>query len=60
MECRLTAVTLAVTNVGRSWALYCDGLGWKLAPGTNDEIALFSADGIVLAPYSRTGPEGSL
>jgi hypothetical protein len=53
MDCRLTVVTLSVANLDRSKRFYCEGLGWKTAPGSDENIAFFSAGGVVLALYPR-------
>lgn len=40
MEQRLTLITLRVADLKKSDAFYIDGLGWKAAQASNEEIIL--------------------
>ncbi|WP_363324841.1 VOC family protein [Eleftheria terrae] len=41
MKAKLSLVTLGVRDLERARRFYRDGLGWTLAPGSNDHIAFF-------------------
>ncbi len=49
----LTVVTLGVQDLARSRAFYCDGLGFRVARGSNESIVFMDAGGVVLALYRR-------
>jgi catechol 2,3-dioxygenase-like lactoylglutathione lyase family enzyme len=49
----LTVVTLGVHDLARARAFYLDGLGWRPAPGSSDDIVFFSAGGVIVALYPR-------
>lgn len=51
MDCRISVVTLGVTDLERSRRFYEQGLGWRPAKGTDDNIVLFSAGSVILALY---------
>lgn len=53
MQQRLSLVTLGVQDLSRSLQFYRDGLGWKPASNSNDEITFFQLGGMVLSLYSR-------
>lgn len=54
MQQRFSMVTLGVQDLPRSLQFYRDGLGWKPASNSNDEITFFQLGGVVLALYPRT------
>jgi catechol 2,3-dioxygenase-like lactoylglutathione lyase family enzyme len=53
MDCRLTVVTLGVADLDRSRRFYGDGLGWRPAKGSDENIVFFAAGAVVLALYPR-------
>ncbi len=67
MKPRINIITLGVADFPKSLAFYKDGLGWELSQASNDNIAFFPLNGIVLALYPkdalaedvRVSPEGS-
>ena len=67
MKPRINIITLGVEDFQKSLAFYKDGLGWELSKASNDNIAFFPLNGIVLALYPkdalaedvRVSPEGS-
>lgn len=67
MEARLNIITLAVNDFNRSLEFYEKGLGWPKSAASQDDIAFFKLQGIVLALYPREklaeditiAPEGS-
>ena len=50
MDARLNIVTLGVADLKTSREFY-EGLGWKAAPASNENIAFFQLGGIILALY---------
>lgn len=52
MQQRISLVTLAVADLGRSRRFYGEGLGWKAA-FHSDEVVFFQTGGSVLALYGR-------
>jgi catechol 2,3-dioxygenase-like lactoylglutathione lyase family enzyme len=66
-EPRLTVVTLGVRDLPRSVRFYADAFGFSPAAGSNEHIAFFDANGVVLALYgwnalaedAHVSPEGS-
>jgi catechol 2,3-dioxygenase-like lactoylglutathione lyase family enzyme len=48
---RITIVTLGVRDLARSRRFYADGLGWRPAKGSSDDIVFFSVGAIILALY---------
>lgn len=50
---RINLITLGVENLARSRDFYCDGLGWKLASPSEEQIAFIDCRGIVLALFDR-------
>lgn len=67
MKPRINIITLGVEDFQKSLAFYKEGLGWELSKASNDNIAFFPLNGIVLALYPkdalaedvRVSPEGS-
>ena len=55
MEPRISVVTLGVTDLDRACAFY-RAMGWPAPRRPDDEVALFQANGLVLALW--TGVEG--
>src|SRR5271163_4276296 len=49
----LTVVTLGVSDLARSRAFYCDGLGFRASSISNENIVFMDAGGLVLALYPR-------
>ena len=62
MDCRVTVVTLGVSDLERSRHFYENGLGWKPAKGSDDNIVFFSAGAVILAlyPLSRLAADAAL
>ncbi|MBW4579750.1 MAG: VOC family protein [Tildeniella nuda ZEHNDER 1965/U140] len=54
MQQRVSLITLGVQDLQRSLQFYRDGLGWKPASNSNDDITFFQLGGVVLALYPRT------
>ena len=54
MQQRVSMMTLGVQDLPRSLQFYREGLGWKPASNSDDNIAFFPLGGIVLALYPRT------
>ncbi len=50
---RLTVVTLGVSDLARSRAFYCAGLGFEASSISNEHIVFMAAGGVVLALYPR-------
>lgn len=54
MQPRITVVTLGVKDLARARRFYLEGLGWKEAPGSNEQVSFIQmTTGIVLALWSR-------
>jgi len=53
MKQKLHLITLGVRDLKRSLEFYEKGLGWKKAPSSSDNLALFPLGGMVLALYPR-------
>jgi catechol 2,3-dioxygenase-like lactoylglutathione lyase family enzyme len=53
MDCRVTVVTLGVADLERSRHFYENGLGWRPAKGSDDNIVFFSAGAVILVLYPR-------
>lgn len=51
MQPRINIITLGVKNFAEAVAFYEKGLGWKLAKASQDDIAFFPLNGVVLALY---------
>jgi len=52
MDQRITLVTLGVRDLAAARKFYLDGLGWKAAPGGNDDVTFIDC-GVILALWSR-------
>lgn len=67
MRQKLNLITLGVTDFQRALNFYEKGLGWKKSSASQDDIAFFPLEGVVLALFPRellaedamTSPEGS-
>jgi len=55
MEQRVSFITLAVADLGRSRAFYVDGLGWKPIFAGDDVLMLPVADRLILSLWSVEG-----
>jgi uncharacterized protein len=53
MRQKLNIITLGVKDFERALHFYRDGLGWKPASASQDDIAFFPLGGIILALYPR-------
>ncbi|MTI85904.1 MAG: VOC family protein [Firmicutes bacterium] len=53
MDPRISIITLGVENLQRSLSFYKDGLGWKTSKVSNELIAFFPLNVIVLALYPK-------
>ena len=53
MEPRISIVTLGVKDLKKSIAFFKDGLGWKKSEASQESIAFFQLNGLVLALYPR-------
>jgi len=53
MDCRVTVVPPGVADLERSRHFYENGLGWKPAKGSDDNIVFLSAGAVILALYPR-------
>ncbi len=54
MQQRLSLVTLGVSDLARSRAFYCEGLGWKASSSGNEHVVFIDLGGVVLSLFSRT------
>ncbi len=52
MEQRLSLVTLGVGDLGRARRFY-EALGWRAAPGDDDDVVFFQAVGTIVALWGR-------
>ncbi|MBT6117358.1 MAG: VOC family protein [Rhodospirillaceae bacterium] len=52
MEQRLSIVTLGVRDIAASLTFY-EGLGWRAAPPSNDQVTFFEMGGMILGLYGR-------
>ncbi|GAT71616.1 glyoxalase family protein [Microbacterium sp. HM58-2] len=55
MEQRVSFITLAVADVGRSRAFYVEGLGWEPVFAADDVLMLPVADRVILSLWSVEG-----
>jgi uncharacterized protein len=53
MDCRLNVITLGVADLTRARRFYEDGLGWRHAKGSDENIVFFSPGAVILALYPR-------
>jgi predicted lactoylglutathione lyase len=53
MKPQLNIITLAVSDFGKAVNFYEKGLGWEKSKASQDDIAFFKLNGIVLALYPR-------
>lgn len=53
MRQKLTLITLGVKDFERSLEFYQKGLGWQPSSASQDDVAFFPMNGIVLALYPR-------
>jgi catechol 2,3-dioxygenase-like lactoylglutathione lyase family enzyme len=53
MHPRLHLITLGVADLPRSLNFYEKGLGWKKSAASQDNVAFFQLNGLVLALYPR-------
>ncbi|MFO0675939.1 MAG: VOC family protein [Polyangiaceae bacterium] len=53
MDPRINLLTLGVSDIARARAFYRDGLGWKTAPGSSDEVVFFDLGGFVLGLFGH-------
>lgn len=53
MKPKINIITLGVEDFQKSLTFYRDGLGWELSKASNENIAFFPLNGIVLALYSK-------
>jgi catechol 2,3-dioxygenase-like lactoylglutathione lyase family enzyme len=62
MQPRINIITLGVNDFARAVNFYQKGLGWKLAKASQDDIAFFSLNGIVLAlyPYQKLAEDAKV
>src|SRR5579872_5165181 len=49
----LSVVTLGVSNLDRSRAFYCDGLGFRASTQSNESIVFIDGGGVLLSLYRR-------
>ena len=52
MEPRITLITLGVSDMARSRAVYA-GLGWKASSASQPEVVFFQGNGLALALFGR-------
>ena len=52
-EPRISIITLGVNDLKKSIAFFEDGLGWKKSAASQENIAFFQLNGLVLALYPR-------
>ncbi|SFW87936.1 VOC family protein [Chitinophaga sancti] len=53
MRQKLTLVTLGVRDLQKSISFFEDGLGWKRSSGSQDGVAFFQLNGMVLSLFGR-------
>lgn len=53
MNARINLITLGVDNLQASIEFYEKGLGWKKAKASQDDVAFFQLNGIVLSLYPK-------
>lgn len=53
MEPRITLITLGVRDLAAARRFYLDGLGWKPAKPSNDDVTFIECGGVILALWSR-------
>ncbi|RFM35648.1 VOC family protein [Chitinophaga silvisoli] len=53
MRQKLTLVTLGVRDLQKSIAFFEDGLGWKRSSASQDGVAFFQLNGMVLSLFGR-------
>ncbi|MDF2456351.1 MAG: glyoxalase [Cytophagaceae bacterium] len=53
MNARINLITLGVKNLEAAIDFYEKGLGWQRAKASQDSVAFFQLNGIVLSLYSR-------
>ncbi len=50
---RVSVITLGVSDLPRARRFYADGLGWPIAPLSNEHIVFFQAGGLIVALFGR-------
>lgn len=61
MDQRISFVTLAVGDLARSRAFYCDGLGWVPALEVPDDVVMIEVgEHVVLSLWARAGFEAEV
>ncbi|MFD1694902.1 VOC family protein [Roseibium aestuarii] len=60
MEQRLSLITLVVDDIATTRRFLTDGLGWTAHGPSNDEVAFFPLNGMVLGLYARPKLEEEL
>lgn len=53
MDQRVNIITLGVADLGRSLRFYGEGLGWRQAKSSNNNIVFFEAGHVIIALYPR-------
>ncbi len=53
MEQRISMIGLGVRDLAAARAFYLDGLGWRPAEGSNENITFIDAGGVTLSLYPR-------
>lgn len=53
MRQKLTLVTLGVRDLQKSISFFEDGLGWKRSAGSQEGIAFFQLNGMILSLFGR-------
>jgi uncharacterized protein len=53
MEQRISVVTLGVAEIARARRFYCDGLGWKAAGASDENVVFIDMNGVVLSLFGR-------
>src|SRR5262245_39198538 len=53
MHPTLTVVTLGVADLQRARSFYCEGLGFRVARGSDENIVFLQAGGVILGLYPR-------
>jgi catechol 2,3-dioxygenase-like lactoylglutathione lyase family enzyme len=53
MEQRITLITLGVRDLAAARRFYVDGLGWKPAPGGNEDVTFIECGAVILSLWSR-------
>jgi catechol 2,3-dioxygenase-like lactoylglutathione lyase family enzyme len=53
MQQRVSVITLGVGDLPRARRFYADGLGWKPAKGSDENVVFFNLNGLVLSLFPR-------